>query len=83
MAKDMDGFVWRAERPDMPTFVEQKWGYRADNPGGCLTWACRWMPSCCSFPADATVSSCNAHNYLQYMMCCRAHRLLGGAGVQH
>ena len=37
VVKEMRGFAWRAERPDMPTFVEQKWGYRAEKPGGCLS----------------------------------------------
>lgn len=36
VAKAMHGFAWRAERPDMPTFVEQKWGYRAEKRGGSL-----------------------------------------------
>lgn len=33
VAKRMRGFAWRAERPELPTFVEQKWGYRAEKPG--------------------------------------------------
>lgn len=34
LARAMQGFAYLAERPDKPTFVQQKWGYRGEAPGG-------------------------------------------------
>ncbi|PSC68096.1 hypothetical protein C2E20_8274 [Micractinium conductrix] len=39
LARAMRGFQYRAERPEKPTFVEQKWGYRGDAPGAWLELA--------------------------------------------
>lgn len=33
VAKGMEGFEYKAERPKAPTFVEQKWGYRGSGTG--------------------------------------------------
>jgi len=33
VARHSDGFVYQPERPDAPTFVEQKWGWRGLQPG--------------------------------------------------
>lgn len=34
MVVHSSGFEWRPERPDEPTFVEQKWGWTGHKPGG-------------------------------------------------
>ncbi|PSC68097.1 CRT (chloroquine-resistance transporter)-like transporter [Micractinium conductrix] len=39
LARAMQGFAYLAERPDKPTFVQQKWGYRGEAPGAWLELA--------------------------------------------
>lgn len=36
MVVNSSGFEWRPERPEEPTFVEQKWGWTGRKPGGQL-----------------------------------------------
>lgn len=37
MAYKLNGFSYKAEKPDKVAFVEQKWGYRAEQPGAHMT----------------------------------------------
>lgn len=50
MAAAMDGFGWRAERPDAADFVSQKWGYRGDAVGELLPVAVRMSEALSQYP---------------------------------
>lgn len=39
-----EGFEYEPEKPDLPSWVEQKWGWRALMPGAC---AGAWVSSLC------------------------------------
>lgn len=53
VAVGMMGFVWRAERPDAATFVDQKWGYSANGTGGQPhPWALTMQPRLSCMPCS-------------------------------